>query len=154
MPSTGTPSSYTAGGACGACACVTDSGPPDRMTPRGAKARTSASPISQGRISQYTPNSRTRRAINWVYCAPKSRMRMRCAWMSGCAAGPLLRGSGRGTLAIGSSGHPVVGCFLGNGHIVHVTFAHARGGDAHEHRAGAHVRDITAAGIAHGGPQS
>src|SRR5580658_10529688 len=154
MPRTGTPSSNTAAGARGGSRSVTDSGPPQRITARGAKARTSASSMSQGRISQYTPNSRTRRAISWVYWAPKSRIRMRCAWMSGCAVGPRLGGSGRGTLAIGSSGHPVVGCFLGNGHIVHVTFAHACGRDAHEHRAGAHVRDITAAGIAHGGPQS
>ena len=39
---------------------------------------------SQGRISQYTPISRTRRAISWVYCAPKSRIRTREEWMSVC----------------------------------------------------------------------
>ena len=40
MPSTGTPSSNTACGARGGSASVTDSGPPDRMMPFGANART------------------------------------------------------------------------------------------------------------------
>src|SRR5580658_6545742 len=117
MPSTGTPNSNTAAGARGGSESVTDSGPPERITPRGAKARTAASVMSQGWISQYTPLSRTRRAMSWVYCAPKSRIRIRCAWMSGDA---------------------VIRRFLGDGHIVHMAFAHARVGDAHEFRAGAH----------------
>ena len=44
--------SNTACGARGGSASVTDSGPPDRMMPRGANARTSASLMSQGWISQ------------------------------------------------------------------------------------------------------
>ena len=35
-------------GARGGCDTVTDSGPPERMTPRGAKARTASSVMSQG----------------------------------------------------------------------------------------------------------
>ena len=45
--------------------------------PRGAKARMSSSLMSNGWISQYTPISRTRRAISWVYWEPKSRIRIR-----------------------------------------------------------------------------
>src|SRR5215469_16226603 len=148
MPSTGTPSANTAAGALGGFASVTDSGPPERMMPRGAKARTAASLVSHGCISQYTPSSRTRRAMSCVYCAPKSRIRMRCAWMSGCAAAAALTpAAGRGTLAMGrASGHPVVGRLLGDADIVYVTLAHAGAGDAHEHRAGAHIGDVAAAG--------
>ena len=50
--------------------------------PLGFHLRTSSLEMSQGRISQYTPSSRTRRAISWVYCAPKSRIRTREEWMS------------------------------------------------------------------------
>src|SRR6202050_5057951 len=107
MPSTGTPNSNTAAGARGGWESVTDSGPPDRITPRGAKSRTAAEEISQGWISQYTPLSRTRRAMSWVYCAPKSRISIRCAWMSGDA---------------------VIRRFLGNGHIVHVALTDPRVG--------------------------
>src|SRR5215472_12284336 len=129
MPSTGTPSANTASGAFGGWTSVTDSGPPERMTPRGAKARTSASLTSQGWISQYTPSSRTRRAMSCVYWAPKSRISMRCAWMSGCAAVP--------------------GCGLpaGPGTL-------ASGGNTYEHRARAHLADVAAAGITHCRPQS
>src|SRR5205814_379865 len=52
------------------------------------------------------------------------------------------------------SGHPVVGGVLGDADVVHVTLADAGGGDAHEHRARAHVGDVAAAGVAHGRPQS
>src|SRR5579862_820446 len=155
MPSTGTPSWYTASGARGASGAMTDSGPPERMMPRGAKARTSASPMSQGWISQYTPSSRTRRAISCVYCAPKSRIRIRCAWISGCAApgARVSRLAVRGTLAIAPSRHPIVGCLLGDVDVVHVTFAHPGIGDAHEHRPGAQLADAAAAGVAHRGTQ-
>src|SRR5690348_5071960 len=93
--------------------------------------------------------------MSCVYCAPKSRIRMRCAWMSGCAtevAGVAL--AGRGTLAMGVSGHPIVGCLLGDADIVHVALAHPGAGDPQEQRAGAHVGDIATAGIAHGSAQS
>src|SRR5512139_4351146 len=127
MPSTGTPASNTACGARGGSVAVTDSGPPERMMPRAPKARTSASLMSQGWISQYTPHSRTRRAINCVYWAPKSRIRMRCAWMSG----------GRTTGA--RSADTVIRGFLGDGHVVDVAFAHAGVGDAHELGPRAHL---------------
>src|SRR5690606_23308320 len=51
------------------------------MMPRGLKARIASSPMSNGCSSQYTPISRTRRAMSWVYWEPKSRMRIRWAWM-------------------------------------------------------------------------
>ncbi len=50
--------------------------------PLGFHLRTSSLLTSQGRISQYTPCSRTRRAMSWVYWAPKSRIRTREEWMS------------------------------------------------------------------------
>src|SRR5512144_2304519 len=123
MPSTGTPSSNTACGERGGSASVTDSGPPERITPFAPKARTAASLMSHGWISQYTPHSRTRRAINCVYCAPKSRIRTRCAWMSG----------GRATGMAGSADTVIRG-FLGDGHVVDVALAHTGVGDAHELR--------------------
>src|SRR4029077_20314586 len=43
---------------------------------------------------------------------------------------------------------------LGDGDVVHVTFAHAGGGDAHEHRLGAQVGDVVTAGVAHRGAQA
>src|SRR5262249_45140476 len=64
-------------------------------------------------------------------------------------------GPARGTLAMArTSGHPVVGRLLGDADVVDVTFPHAGIGDAHEHRAGAHVADVAAAGIAHGSAPS
>ena len=54
------------------------------MMPLGFHLRTSSLVTSQGRISQYTPCSRTRRAMSWVYWAPKSRIRTREEWMSVC----------------------------------------------------------------------
>ena len=77
MPSTGTPSANTASGARGVAAPVTDAGPPESTIARGANAAISSSPMSNGRISQETPLSRTRRARSWVVCAPKSRTRTR-----------------------------------------------------------------------------
>src|SRR2546430_13121952 len=42
------------------------------------------------------------------------------------------------------SGHPVVGGFLGDADVVHVTLADAGGGDAHEHHARGPVVDVPA----------
>src|SRR5687767_9270093 len=135
MPSTGTPSWNTDCGAVGPFTSVTDSGPPDRMMPLAPKSRTSASVMSHGRISQYTPLSRTRRAISWVYCAPKSRIRMRCAWMSE-----------RGKV----SADTVVGRFFRDRDVVNVAFAHTGVGDANELGARAHFLNGLAAGVTHG----
>src|ERR1700734_1743996 len=148
MPSTGVPSSNTAGGAPGGAWPVTDSGPPDRMMPRAPNERTSAALTSPGCISQYTPSSRTRRAISCVYCAPKSMIRIRCAWISAGGA------TGSSAATDSSSGRAVIGRLLRDRHVMHVALAHAGVGDAHEPRSGSHFLDVVAAGIAHGGTQS
>src|SRR5262249_35441054 len=70
----GAPSSNTSAVTPGARGSYTLLGPPERMIPLGLLAVISASGVSNGRISQYTRHSRTLRAINWVYCAPKSRI--------------------------------------------------------------------------------
>src|SRR5215207_3477748 len=41
----------------------------------GFRASISATGRVCGTISEYTPSSRTRRAISWAYCAPKSTTR-------------------------------------------------------------------------------
>src|SRR5262245_61391586 len=80
MPSTGTLAVKIAGSADGASPSMTDAGPPDRMMPRGANfSRVALSTDWKGWISQYTPASRTRRAINWVTWEPKSTIRRRSA---------------------------------------------------------------------------
>src|SRR5579875_3113507 len=66
--------------------------------------------------------------MSCVYCAPKSRIRMRWAWMSGDA---------------------VIRRFLRDRHIVHVALAHSRARDAHERRPRAHRLDVLAPGVAH-----
>jgi len=52
LASTGTPASNSACGAAGGRLSATDSGPPERIIPRGSKARTSSPSTSHGRISQ------------------------------------------------------------------------------------------------------
>jgi len=90
MPRIGTPASNTCCGARGEPASVVDSGPPDRMMPLAPKAAISAGSWSQAQISQYTPNSRMRRAMSWVYCAPKSRIRILSPWISVMSPQPIL----------------------------------------------------------------
>src|SRR4029434_862318 len=51
-------------------------GPPERISPFGFNAATSAAGISKRIISEYTWHSRIRRAMTCVYCEPKSRMRI------------------------------------------------------------------------------
>ena len=70
MPNTGTSASSRDASSCGAPGSYTELGPPERITAFGARARTSATGIVCGTISEYTRASRTRRAINWAYCAP------------------------------------------------------------------------------------
>src|SRR5215475_9770971 len=78
MPNTGTLAANTAGSAVGAWPSITDAGPPDRMMPLGANlSMVALSTDWKGWISQYTPASRTRRAINWVTCEPKSTIKRR-----------------------------------------------------------------------------
>src|SRR5713101_4877992 len=52
------------------------------MRPRGFSSATRAAGRSWRTIWQKTFCSRTRRAISWPYCAPKSRIRIRS--LSGC----------------------------------------------------------------------
>src|SRR3954471_10861519 len=75
MPSTGMPSSSSAGSSFGAPGAYTDAGPPDRISPFGARRRTSSTPTWCGSSSENTPHSRTRRAISCEYWPPKSRTR-------------------------------------------------------------------------------
>src|SRR4051794_1396295 len=73
MPSTGTPSSSTAGSSEGAPGALTEAGPPDRINACGSRRRSSSIGVSWGRSSEKTRHSRTRRAISCEYWAPKSR---------------------------------------------------------------------------------
>src|SRR5579863_1352325 len=86
--------------------------------------------------------------MSCVYCAPKSRIRMRCSWISAPGAAPSLAAT------LSGSGDAVIRRLLGNRDIVHVALAHAGGGDAHKHRPGTHLLDAVAAGIAHGSAQT
>src|SRR5437016_8960973 len=63
------------------------------MIPFGRSASRSASPVSYGRIRLYTCSSRTRRAINWLYCAPKSRTTIRSSTERGIS-GAVTSGAG------------------------------------------------------------
>ena len=75
MPSVGTPLARIAGSIAGASSTSVLSGPPERMNAAGARAASAAQGVSKGTISQYDPSSRVRRAMSWLYCAPKSRMK-------------------------------------------------------------------------------
>src|SRR5690554_3032877 len=102
-----------------------------------------------------------RRAISWVYWEPKSRIRMRWAWMSWLMAnrvpvtesvfregktGPQSPARSRSN-ARSVTAHRVVGCLFGDRDVMDVTLAHAGGGDPHKHGLGAHGLDVPAAGI-------
>src|SRR5712691_9492828 len=76
MPSTGVPSSNNSGAHFGAPASDTLLGPPERMIPTGFFSLSVSSGVLKGTISEYTDSSRRRRAINCVYCVPKSSTRM------------------------------------------------------------------------------
>src|SRR5215470_319804 len=72
MPRTGTPEVSRPAGAGGAPGAYTEDGPPDKMIAAGFRASISAALIVDGTISEYTWHSRTRLAMSWAYCAPKS----------------------------------------------------------------------------------
>src|ERR1039458_3759084 len=78
--------------------------------------------------------------VDW---APKSRIRMRCAGISGLGAAPSLAAT------TSRSGDPVIRRLLRDRHIMHVALAHAGGGDAYEPRSGTHLLDTIAAGVSH-----
>src|ERR1700754_1084748 len=72
MPNTGTPRSNTPGFSCGAPSAYTLAGPPHRTMACGSLALISSTLAVCGMTSENTLASRTRRAINCAYCAPKS----------------------------------------------------------------------------------
>src|SRR5215470_12980840 len=74
MPSTGIPASNSAFGGSGAPSSYTLDGPPESTIPRYPPRSTVSSGSAHERISEYTESSRIRRAINCVYCPPKSMM--------------------------------------------------------------------------------
>src|SRR5512132_2528028 len=76
MPSTGVPSSNSSGAHFGAPVSDTLLGPPERMIPTGFLSWILSSGVLNGTISEYTDSSRSRRAINCVYCEPKSSTRI------------------------------------------------------------------------------
>src|SRR4051812_932784 len=91
MPSTGMPSSKIFGSQCGAPGSYTLDGPPDRMIPFGFNSFTRSAGRSWRTTWQKTFCSRTRRAISWPYCEPKSRISTRSLSERGVmAAGCLL----------------------------------------------------------------
>src|ERR1700722_15789761 len=57
----------------GASLSYTEDGPPERMIPAGEYLRISSILTVQGRTTEKTFCSRTRRAISCEYCAPKSK---------------------------------------------------------------------------------
>src|SRR6266852_5957248 len=83
MPSTGIPACSASGSTWGAPGSYTLAGPPLRMSPAGSRRFSSDHGVVPGTSSQYTLASRTRRAISWLNCDPKSRTRTVC-W---CSAG-------------------------------------------------------------------
>src|SRR5215470_8159763 len=76
MPSTGIPRSKSPASHIGAPSSDTLLGPPERMIPTGSFSRSFSGEVLNGTISEYTDNSRRRRAMSCVYCEPKSRTRM------------------------------------------------------------------------------
>ena len=70
MPITGTPSSSRPRSSRGAPSAYTDAGPPERMIPRGLRFSICSSGVWLGSSSENTPQSRTLRAISWLYWPP------------------------------------------------------------------------------------
>ena len=66
------PSSSRRGSSAGAPGSYTDAGPPDRTSPAGSRARISSGGESCGTTAEKTRHSRMRRAMSWLYWAPKS----------------------------------------------------------------------------------
>src|SRR4030095_15384537 len=131
-------------------------GPPERTIPRGFQARMRSRSQVCGWISQSTWCSRRRRAISCVYCAPKSRIRMR----SLCTSGGMVRlRSGRVALrtcssrwARGEAGRlldAVVRGLLGDDDVVDVALLEPRLRDADEARVAPQLGERRGAAVAH-----
>src|SRR5262249_26124098 len=133
MANTGSPRSDTPDERRGACATRTDAGPPDRISARAPDSLIRSEVAVPGRISQYTPSSRTVRAMSWVYCEPKSKMR---SWAF--------------TLLI----RAVVGRFLGDEHVVNMALSQPGRSDADELRFFLQLANRSDTTVAHSGAQA
>src|SRR5882672_6668580 len=74
MPSNGRPDSSRRLSGSGASSSYTLDGPPESTRAAKPPPSTRSTGSVHGRISEYTPSSRMRRAMSWVYCPPKSRI--------------------------------------------------------------------------------
>src|SRR5713226_6332460 len=147
MPSTGKSPLMTRGSTLGAPSSYTLAGPPERITPITLRARSSSGVTSCGKISQYTRDSRTRRAISWVYCEPKSRIATVARGdrpLEAPVSGRLIL---RVFIALGPD--PVIGRFGGDADVVRVRFAKTGARDANKPRVDAQVIDRGRARVAH-----
>src|SRR5712691_5383578 len=135
MPSAGMPSSKMRGSTWGAPSAYTDAGPPLRMSAYGFRARTASGEIVWPTSSEYTRHSRTRRAISWEYCPPRSMT------STGRSSGP-----GNWTTRDGSAA--IVRRLFGDRHVVRMGFPQTGRGDADERRA-LHLLDRGCAAVAH-----
>src|ERR1700754_3836301 len=82
------PAVNSSGSTRGAPGSYTLDGPPERISAAGLRATISSTAVLPGMISEYTCASRTRRAISWAYCAPKSTTRT----VGGCTCTRLVGG--------------------------------------------------------------
>src|SRR5581483_11621279 len=146
MPSVGTPSSKRDGSTRGAPSAYTDAGPPERISAAGFRRRSSSAVDRCETSSEYTPASRTRRAISCEYWPPRSTTST--GRSSGDAGG--VRSS---TPAPGRSAAPVIGSVLGDRDVVRMRFAQAGAGDPHERRL-LHRLDRRRTAVTHRLPQA
>src|SRR3954452_22807301 len=134
MPSVGIPSSKISVSSFGAPSEYTDAGPPERISATGFLLRISSAVARCDTSSEYTRASRTRRAISWEYCPPRSST----------STG---RSSGSACSCV-TSGAAVIRRILCDRDVVRVRLAQAGAGDAHEARV-LHRVDRLGAAVAH-----
>src|SRR2546423_2429603 len=134
MPSVGIPSSNRLGSTRGASSAYTDAGPPLRISACGLRARTCDAVTPWPTSSEYTRQSRTRRAISCAYWPPRSSTR------TGRSSGA--RSGSERTSA------PIVRRLLRHRHVVGMTLAQARSRDTDELRA-LHLVDRRRAAVPH-----
>src|SRR5919204_627666 len=167
MPSTGSAPDNSRGSMLGAPASYTLAGPPERITPITFLERSSASVTSWERISQYTRDSRTRRAMSCVYWDPKSRIaivarcdgpvsapvseRIACDPVTprrGPALARLVRAPDRTRSSVRAHSSVVRG-FGRNANVVGMRFAKSCSRDAHEARLRAQLVDVRGTDVLH-----
>ena len=78
----------------------------------GRRATISSTVAVCGMISEYTRASRTRRAISWAYCAPKSITSTRSWSLPGCVTRLLIRVSWSKKAAVYGGHAPLPGTCL------------------------------------------